>query len=341
MQMINLPTLGIKTLSDLTSVVSSENVDSVLSLNNIERTTNIADAYKKVCDAAKDSIQGNISLQSKINMVGKYTSDSDIFEIIATSSEDDWKILQQNGTISSYLKLPDEINIPLVAGIVGNNNPVSRQVYESTINNLKLNNSVPESIFTPYNSSNLSTSQDMNVSAFSSPNVFFWFHIPWGEVTLYSSIDGTSVDFPVYPEELQDGRSANYDTMPDLLYQYEPWQVYKGSGPRKVTYKFDFHRDMWTGDHRDGKAAELISFCNACCYPHYDGAAVNTPTVDLYIGGQKHISGVLTECNPDWDGPLGLDNFWLHCVLSISIIEVSPIPLNYDSVKSLPLIGYN
>jgi len=351
MQMINLQTMGIKTLSDLTSVVSPENVDTVLNINNIPRTPNIAQAYQQVCDDIVSQSTEPISPNTKLDMLGKYTDNADIFETVALADEQDWQILYQNGSLHNFIRLPDEITLPLTNGVIGNGQTLPRSIYDKIAQELRIAQTLPnydplpksmiERLFADYNSNNLSSRFDEVASKYTNPDVFYWFHIPWGEVTLYSSIDKTSVDFPVYPEELQDGRSANYDTMPELLYQYEPWQVYKSSGPRKVSYKFDFHRDMWTGNHLDGKAGQLVRFCEACCYPDYDGSAVHTPTVDLYIGGKRHISGVLTECNADWDGPLGLDNYYLHCVLTISIIEVSPIPLNYKSVKSLPIVGYD
>ena len=147
------------------------------------------------------------------------------------------------------------------------------------------------------------------------------------------------MDFPVYPEELSESTLANYTQMPELLYQYEPWQLYQSSGPRSITFTFHFHRDMWTGDHRDGKANQLIRFCEANCFPEYNGSAVNIPIATMYIKGQAFISGVVTEVTKEWSGPLGLDGFYLECTLGISITEIAPQPLNYSTVRRLPLIG--
>ena len=127
--------------------------------------------------------------------------------------------------------------------------------------------------------------------------------------------------------------------MPDLLYQYEPWQLYNSSGPRTNTYLFHFHRDMWTGDHRDGKANELIRYCEANCYPEFNGSAVNVPTVTLYIAGSPLIHGVMTQVDTTWDGPIGLDGYYLNCELSITITEVSETALNYNVIKGKSLIG--
>ena len=96
---------------------------------------------------------------------------------------------------------------------------------------------------------------------------------------------------------------------------------------------------MWTGDHRDGKANELIRACEANCYPEYHGSAVNVPTVTMYIAGKSVISGIMESCSPQWSGPIGLDDWWLYCTLTLTITEVSKTPLNFSEVKNKSLIG--
>ena len=99
------------------------------------------------------------------------------------------------------------------------------------------------------------------------------------------------------------------------------------------------HRDMWSGDHRDGKCNDLIRFCQANCYPDYNGAAVNTSIVSLYVAGQCLIRGILTEVKTTWSGPIGLDGFYLAVSMSLTFTEVSDIPLNYSTVRRKGLIG--
>ena len=99
------------------------------------------------------------------------------------------------------------------------------------------------------------------------------------------------------------------------------------------------HRDMWSGDHSDGKANELIRFCEACCYPRFNGAAVNSGTVTLYIKGQPLISGIIEDVTVHWDGPILQDGWYGHFTLEITITEIASRALNYDVVKSMPLIG--
>ena len=156
---------------------------------------------------------------------------------------------------------------------------------------------------------------------------------------MHSYLGNDSIDFPVYPEEIEDGVRANYETMPDLLYQYEPWQLYRSAGPRTGTYTFHMHRDMFTGDHRDGRCNELIRFCQASCYPEYKGAAVYSDISTLYIGGKPFISGIITEVRESWGGPIGLDDWYLECTLAVTFTEVSQQPLNFTTVRQKGLIG--
>ena len=106
----------------------------------------------------------------------------------------------------------------------------------------------------------------------------------------------------------------------------------------QITFNFHLHRDMWTGDHTDGNAARLVRFCEANCYPDYNGSAVITPTVSMYINGANIITGIMTDTKTDWRGPIGSDGFYLELNLSLTIVEVSPTPLNYRSVMKKGLI---
>lgn len=244
------------------------------------------------------------------------------------------------GTFPNYLKIPDDVTIPDSENTLGNGTPVGDTVYSKAISQLTQNNNIDPSIFNEYSNRKSSIVNNFSESSSTSgSDVFQSFNIPWGDVTLYAHLDDTSIEFPVYPEDMSDKKSASFDTMPDMLYQYEPWYTYKSSGPRSNSYKFTFHRDMWTGDHRDGKANELIRFCEAQCYPEFSGSNVNVPRVSLYLKGECLISGIVTDVSTNWSGPLGLDGFYLVCELEISITEVSQEALSYSTVKNKPLIG--
>lgn len=326
----------ISTLLDLTSRVGSRNIDSILSANSIPRSPRIGMEFTDICNTiiANSPI---VSIQRKASILNTVTSDADIFESVALLSESGWKLMSNLGTIPNYLKIPESITLPDAPDIIGNRKPVKRVVYDKALSELHKYGTVNPSVFNEY-----STQNSSGINAVSTQNSpLQWFKIPWGEISLYSSITDTSIDFPVYPSGIRDGVSANYETMPDIIYQYEPWQVYKDSGPRTVTYEFNMHRDMWSGDHRDGRCNELIRFCKANCYPRYMGAAVQAPIVTLYISGKPHISGVMTSVEDSWDGdgPIGLDGFYLHVDLSITITEVSNTRIDFDTMKNKGLIG--
>lgn len=322
-------------LKDFSDEVGSRNADYILAANSIDRSPNIGKKFYESCEAAKKSTE-SISWQRKSQILNTFTQDSDIFETAALLGENDWKVLSALGTFPGMVKVPDSITLPDSVNILGNGQGVKSEIYNKAMKSLEEHNYVDPSIFNEY--SNIKNSKIAEGASHSS-STFSGFNLPWGQVTLASSISDDSIDFPVYPEEISDSRKANYTTMPDLLYQYEPWQLYNSSGPRTNTYLFHFHRDMWTGDHRDGKANELVRYCESNCYPEFNGSAVNVPTVTLYIAGSPLIHGVMTQVDTKWDGPIGLDGYYLNCELSITITEVSETALNYNVIKGKSLIG--
>lgn len=323
------------TLSDLADIVGENNVEYVLSLNNLVRSPNIGEQFAALCDVTIEN-NSDVPYQKKFTILNTMVEDLDVFESAALATEEDWRIIANLNTLPNTLRVPDSITLPNSTSVIGNSIHVPNTIYDKAKNNL-LN--TPEHVIDPAIFNEYSADSYCQVSDTSSGNLFEAFHLPWGIISLYSSISKESKDFPVYPEDPSDERAANYNTMPDMLYQYEPWQVYNSSGPRSNTYKFKFHRDMWTGDHRDGNANDLIRFCEANCYPEYNGSAVNAPTVTLFVGGKELITGVMTKVFTDWGGPIGLDNWYLECTLQLSITEVSKTALNYSSVRSKGLIG--
>ena len=332
-------------LSDLKEIVGEQNLEAVLSINGLSRIPNIGEVfYNMVSEASTHPISDDpdqVSLR-KLTLINGFTTDSDIFEYAAMLSESDWNVLSELGTFPGMLKLPDYVTLPDSTDTLGNGVGVSSETYRKATDSIRRGVAIDTSSFGSYNWVGVGNVLSPKRGGGTPPKSnFHWFKIPFGEVTLYSSLGGESIDFPCYPSDISDGYRANFDTMPDLLYQYEPWQVYKGSGPRSSTISFDIHRDMWSGNHLDGKCADLLRFCEANCYAEYNGAAVNTATVTLYIHGQPFISGIMTDVTPSWDGdsPIGLDGFYLHLKLSITITEVATERLNYSTVRGKGLIG--
>lgn len=329
-----------ETLSSLTEKVGVSIVDQILADNGLDRTPNIGKQWDDKCKDAKNS---PVSIQpiQKVNILNQFVSNSDIYEKAVLQTESDWKVLAQINSFPNYLYVSDQLEDSIVdsSDIIGNKESVPTGIYQSINDSILKGKEIDSSIFGSYSTMQHVGLVEGSESNYSSSSPLGWFKIPQNEVLLYSSMDGVAMSIPAYPEEMSDERRANYTTMPDLIYQYEPWQLYQSSGPRSNSYTFHLHRDMWTGDHSDGKANELIRFCQAQCYPRYNGAAVNTPTVTLYVSGSNLITGVLTSARTEFSGPIGKDGFYLEFKLILEITEVSKEALSYDSILKKPLIG--
>ncbi len=326
-------------LSDLAGIVGQSNLDTTLAVNSMQRMPNVYQSYQNMKASYIHADTPDVSFERKQSLLNGVTSDAEIFEYVALQNEYSWKLFDAAGTLDGYLRVPDTFTIPTSTRVIGGTSgAIDKKKYTDSMQCLKSNRNVSPEIFNEY--APVSASKIINGAA-NYGTLYQNFKIPFGAVSLYSSLDGRMVDFPVYPREISDGVKANYDTMPDMLYQYEPWQIYKSSGPRQCILTFDMHRDMWTGDHRDGLCNQLIRFCEAACYPRYNGAAVITTDSILYINGQSFVRGIITDVSPKWDtdSPLGLDGWYLHVSLSITFTEVSAEPLNYDKILGKGLIG--
>lgn len=326
-------------LQDLRDRVGKSNLENILHENGIERAPNIGEKIKEKCEEILASVTEDVPAQRKISILNRFTDDSDIFEHIATAAEFDWKLLSEAGMMMNKLFISSRHRIPDGSDTLGNRQKISTRIHNKVVNMIKTAGTVDPSVFNNYSSVRAGAIANVYRRNPSDAGGIGDFPIPWGKISLYSSISGEMVDFPVYPEEYSDGVKANYTQMPDMIYQYEPWNIYTSSGPRTNTFTFNFHRDMWQGDHRQGGANNLIRFCEANCYPKYNGSAVIAPTVTLYIEGKAVITGIMNEVTPSWDGPIGQDGWYLHCTLTLSITEVSTTSLNYDTVRNKPLIG--
>lgn len=324
----------LKTFSDR---VGYQNVNQILSDNGMKRTPNIGKQWQALKNKYIETTD-DPTYERKVAILNRFVDNSDIYEEAATSDSDGWKVLDASNNFKNYLYVNDSIedSIPDSYQVLGNSISVTKDV-QVLVNNQLITDSVDSNVF---NSIQTSPFVGLSGNAVSSTNPLQWFKIPFDKVMLYSSLSNSTMAIPAYPESISDGHVANYTQMPDLIYQYEPWQMYASSGPRQVTFSFDLHRDMWTGDHKDGKASELIRFCEANCYPRYNGASVVPATVTLYIAGEPEIHGVMTSVNKTFDGPLGQrDDFYLHFTLELTIVEVSQDALSYDSVIQKSLIG--
>ena len=331
------------TLSKLSSIVGDRNVDSVLNANSLDRCVNVGKAFtQRNQQVIQDYGSAEVDYQTKVNILNQFVGDSDIYEKAALGTNEDWITLSHYSCFTDAMKIPEEVLLPSFEGLLGNGEPILDAIYEECMDSLinSAAHTIDPAIFSKHEATYSHGNYGVTATGQTAiSETYQEFAIPWGEVFLYSYLGDETLYFPVYPEGFDDGVKANYDEMPEMLYQYEPWKVYKSSGPREISFTFKFHRDMWTGDHKDGNANNLIRGCQANCYPQYNGSLVNTGLVSLYIHGRNLITGVMTDCKVNWDKPIGLDGFYLMCELSFTIAEVSQEALSYSVVRNKGLIG--
>lgn len=326
------------TLPELSNMVGRRNVDSVLTLNGLSRAYDIGKKYAEKCTSVVEQVNP-VDWQKKAAMLNKHTRTADVFEYAALQGESSWKVFANTNSFPGMLQMPEDISLPSQVNILGNDSAISKRTYQQVMNQvMTAPHMIDPGIFNDVSTSKPSAILNASGST-ENANVFQQFMIPWGDITLWSSLDNDSVNIPVYPETIEDGVSATYAQMPELLYQYEPWQVYQSSGPRTCTYEFHVHRDMWTGDHRDGKCNQLIRFLQSQCYPKYSGSLVDTSIVKLYVKGNVLISGIMQDVKDSWAGPIGLDGWYLECTITVTITEVAESLINHDTQLQKPVIG--
>lgn len=325
------------TLGELSDRVGDRNVQYFLAANNIQRTPNVGQTFIERVESIYQSTPA-VDWQRKSAVLNKFVDDSDVFEEAALMDDDSWKVMSQLGTFPNMLKVPESITLPDASDVLGNGTAIGKEVYRQTMVSLSsYPHTVDPEIFNTYSV----IKSVMVESGTTSSNVFNnVFPIPWGDITIYSQLSGESMDIPVYPEDYEDGRQATYQDMDSLLYQYEPWKIYTGSGPRSNTINFGtMHRDMWSGDHADGSANKLIRFFESMCYPDYNGSAVNSDIATLYVKGKILISGIITDVSVKWSGPILQDGWYAAFELSVTFIEISKQALSRSVVKSMGVIG--
>lgn len=345
------------TLQTLSRIVGRQNSDLVLNENSLVRSPHIGKQYYDKCDAYLRTNPEEVSYSRKTALLNSLTDNEEVFEKACLMDEEGWKIFSAFQSFPDAIKVPESIILPYSTRVIGSNigNDIVRigsnivdsssegvdpVTYNNVMEDLKQNGTINPAIFNKVNISrpvSLTSTRGNQKAEARAPQ--YAYTLPWGKIQLYSSLLDQAIDIPAYPEELETERSANYTSMPEIIYQYEPWVVYQSSGPREQSVEFHLHRDLWSGDHRDGKANELIRFCEANTFPRYTGSTVLSSTVKLFVAGNLFISGVLTKTRVSWSGPIGLDNWYLEFKLGLTIQEVSPTALNIDKVKRFGLIG--
>ena len=132
-------------LEDLAKMVGEQNVDYILNANGLKRTVNIG---KQV---AERDLSGSVDAQTKITTLNTLVANSDVYEKAALGDDKDWVALANYGTFPDYLKIPDDVQIPSSDNILGNEEPISNDIYNKCVASLKNTGAVNPSIFSEYN----------------------------------------------------------------------------------------------------------------------------------------------------------------------------------------------
>lgn len=343
------------TITSIARIIGQNHIDALLVENGLPRVPKIGLEWEKKCDNLVENTPNDVTPARKATLLNSLTGSEEVFEKACLMDEDEWKVFSAFQAFRDALRIPETVRLPYSVKVIGDvlgdvvkaeignaikvttREPVSSKTYKAVMKSLKVNGRVDPVIFNSVNTSPPTKLDDTTVVKAKAPQ--YSYSLPWGKIQMYSTLLKETIDFPAYPEEIETSRAASYTAMPDIIYQYEPWIVYQSSGPREQTLNFHFHRDMWTGNHLDGKANELIRFCEANTFPDYNGSSVIAPYIRLYIDGSLFVSGVITVTTVNWSGPLGLDNWYLDFTLSLSIQEISEVELNVKSVKKLGLKG--
>lgn len=360
------------TLLSITRIVGQRNIDLLLAENGLTRTPKIGKQYYDKCAQLLAENPPEVTAARKSALLNSLTGSEEVFEKACLLDEDGWKIFSAFQSFPDALRIPESIqlpyssrvigdiqrgmskvklgdgagrgqqvwsDVPIAGGRISQTEPVSSATYKAVMKGLKSSPSISPSVFNSVNTSFPVSSTGKKTKGATTRTPQYAYNLPWGKIQLYSSLLDESIDVPAYPEQLETQRTANYTAMPDIIYQYEPWIVYQSSGPRDQQVSFHLHRDMWSGNHLDGKANELIRFCEANTFPRYTGSTVDASRFSVYIDGSLFISGVLTQTRVNWTGPIGLDGWYLEFEITLSLQEVAPTSLSIDTVRNFGLIG--
>lgn len=331
-----------ETFISMVRTIGQTTANAVLAENGIQRTPNVGAAWKTKCDQIIEETPKDVTPQRKSALLNGLTLSEDVFEKACLLDEDEWKVFSATQAFTDALRIPETTQLTSSIKVLGNaplddstNTPVDSATYREVMRQLKDDGNIDPAVFNTVNASPAFVPSGSSQIETSAPQ--YSFDLPWGKIQMYSTVLGELMDFPAYPDQIEQTRNANYASMPDTIYQYEPWITYQDSGPREQPLSFHLHRDMWTGNHLDGRANQLIRFCEANTFPDYNGSAIITPFIRLYVDGSLFISGVIKNTSTTWSGPLGLDNWYLEFTLSLSIQEISESELNTHSVYAKKL----
>ena len=150
---------------------------------------------------------------------------------------------------------------------------------------------------------------------------------------------------PEYAEEVTDSSSAYFSNSTPLA-RSAPVFSYSHSGPRTVSVKFTFHREMMkqinygnTSLITDDYVDELIKQIQACVVPAYSMSSkmVSPPIVALRMGEDIYIKGVINgSLGLTYSAPILKNGKYALVSFSITITEIDP----YDAETLMKIGSY-
>lgn len=164
-------------------------------------------------------------------------------------------------------------------------------------------------------------------------NYLYMYHI--GQNTDADSV-GQFVILPTYPESITDTMEANFaSSMP--LSRSAPVYSYSSSGPRSMSIRLKFHREMMTQlNYRvsnltvelgDDYVDTIIKQLQAIALPSYKAASkmVNPPQVALRFGNDIFIKGIVNgSVSVTYELPILSDNKYAQVTVEFTVIETDP-----------------
>lgn len=157
---------------------------------------------------------------------------------------------------------------------------------------------------------------------------------------------------PTYPEQINDSLGSTFEST-QALSRTAPVYSYSHSGPRKIQFTFDLHRDMMDQFNRGNRAFTesnllemgddyidaLIRYLQAMALPSYKvaqvqaaintGKIVNPPMVAVRFGNTLFIKGIVDgDVGVVYSGPIDSDNKYQMVQVTFTVAETEPQDAN-------------
>lgn len=153
---------------------------------------------------------------------------------------------------------------------------------------------------------------------------------------------------PTYPEQINDSLGSNFAST-NILSRTAPIYAYSNSGPRKIQFTINLHRDMMYQFNRSnldfidevGRSLNedyvdtLVRYLQAMALPSYtagqvqkavvEGKLVNPPMVAVRFGNTLFIKGIVEgDVGVSYSGPIDMDRKYKEVSVTFNVVETEP-----------------